>query len=152
MKKIVCRAVTMLLAAPLLALCAPASAAWFLKMDTIPGESTDANHRDWIELQTVSWRNTNLNGCPTLGTGQAVLTKAMDKASPLLAQSARAGRLLGTATIEQTGPGAQALTIELQNILISGISASKGSDRPMESISLKFAAYRVSPNKCAPER
>jgi type VI secretion system secreted protein Hcp len=51
--KITSALLTIFFAAVLLA-AGPASAAWFLKIDGIPGESSDPTHRDWIEVQGFS--------------------------------------------------------------------------------------------------
>ena len=55
-----------------------ASAAWFLKIDDMSGQSTDPNHRGWIELDSF-----NLGGQThaTLVPGQAAAAKNAAKGS-----------------------------------------------------------------------
>lgn len=41
---------------------------WFLKVDGIPGESTDAAHKDEIDVESWSWGVANATS-PATGTG-----------------------------------------------------------------------------------
>ncbi len=67
----------------------------FLKIDTIPGESTDEKHKDWISIlsyqhqitQTAAGSRHDAGGgsAGRVDHGEFVVTKTLDKASPKLA-------------------------------------------------------------------
>lgn len=76
----------------------------FLKIDTIPGESTDDKHKDWIEVLSVSFGATQ-TGTGAVG-GAAGRTEFFDvfaklpvsQASPMLLKAAATGEHLKSAT------------------------------------------------------
>ena len=73
-----------------------------------------------------------------------VITKEIDKASPLLAKIQKTGELLPAVHLifagDLNGDGKQDLyKVTLTDVMISGISISSGGDRPTESISMNFS-------------
>jgi len=66
----------------------------FLRIDGIPGESQDSNHKDWIEIlsyrhgvrQPVSITASSAGGAATerVSFGEFMISKLVDKATPKL--------------------------------------------------------------------
>ena len=92
-----------LLAIGILAWQAPgAKAASFMKIEGIQGESTDKDHRHWIEVESVEWgsmrRPTAASGNrvnrPGRGAGTVSITKHTDKSSAALLQYNSTGKAI----------------------------------------------------------
>ena len=120
----------------------------YMNYGTIKGDVTAAGHEGSIELNSFQWGVSRGISSPTGGSAdreasapsvsELVVTKTMDKASPLLVQQALGGTGQ-TVTIDLvTSSGFTYATYTLENVLISGYSVSSGGDRPTESISLSF--------------
>lgn len=124
----------------------------FLKIEGIPGESTDAKHAD--EIVVTSFRTGFVQQPVTASgaggsAGKAVLqdltlTKWLDKASPLLMLKCAQGTHLPTAVLTVRKAGEDRLEyykITLSDVLISSISSegTSSGDRPTESLSLNFS-------------
>ncbi|MFW6154382.1 MAG: type VI secretion system tube protein Hcp [Planctomycetota bacterium] len=85
----------------------PASAAFdmFMRIDGIPGESMDPQHRNWMQVRTfelvpleeVSFRADG-NGMPA--APEVIITKQLDKSSPKLAMSVLTGVQPASMTID----------------------------------------------------
>lgn len=137
----------------LLLLCAvclavPAQAAFdcFLKLDGIPGESRDAEHKDEIEIESFSMGISR----PPGSTGAAQLSdlnlsKLLDKASPLLMLRCADGKHIPTAVLTCRTVGGDKpvnfYVIRLTDVVVTSVSVSgaAGGDRPIESFSLNYA-------------
>lgn len=61
---------------------------WLLVAPDVPGESTDAGHPDWLDLESVS-----AAGQPPLPGSTITLRRRIDKASPLLFKACATGRI-----------------------------------------------------------
>ena len=127
----------------------------FLKIDGIPGESLDRQHKDEIEIESFSWGLSNTgsigSGGGGAGAGKAVLqdfhfTSKLSKASPLLLKACATGQHLKEAllTVRRGGGegrgGNEYLKIKLSDILVSSLApAGEATDEfPSESFSLNF--------------
>jgi type VI secretion system secreted protein Hcp len=125
----------------------------FIKIDGIEGESTDSNHKGWIELisyysemnQTVSRTASSAGG----GSAERVdfdgfgFTKLLDKASPLLALACAAGTHINTIILELCRAGGDKLTFmqyTMRNCIISSIqtSGTYGENFPSEDLEIDF--------------
>lgn len=98
-------ALTFLLAA---ALSMPAMSAAYLKFDGVDGESTDKDHKQWIEVMSVSQGITSRDAASGLPTGKRqhkpiTITKPIDKSSPLLAKSLADGTHLTNVSVSVDG-------------------------------------------------
>lgn len=132
---------------------------YFLKIEGVPGESADTDHKDWIDVSSFQWGVTR----PVTGAGGArtngppvfkevTVSKWVDKSSPVLMLGVCEGKVYpkveldvvdranGTATDRQ-------MTYTLSNVLVTATQpegASTGSDaRPTESISLNFTKIEM---------
>ena len=119
---------------------------FFLKIEGIDGESADAIHKDWIEISSFSWGETNAGS--SAGTGGKVsiqdfhFVAKLDKASPLLMLACATGQHIQKAqlTCRKNGTNpVEFLTITLEDCLISSFApSSENKTFPTESISLNF--------------
>jgi len=105
----------------------------FLHLEGIPGEVTEENHRDWIAVFDISYGielsgdvgTGGGGGSPTATFSPIVLTKDLDKASPLLAQKCAEGRTIPDATIEcmqSMGGRTVYFRIDLSDVRISQVA------------------------------
>ncbi len=129
---------------------------YFLHIDGIQGESTDAKHKDEIEILSWSWGVTNAG--PPAGTGAGAgagkpkfqdfsFTHKIDKASPVLMQACATGVHLKEATIthRKAGKGQQEfLIIKMNDVIVTALMDGDSSDGgSSETVSLAFAKVDV---------
>jgi type VI secretion system secreted protein Hcp len=134
---------------------APAARAvdMFLKIEGVDGESTNAGHKDWIDIQSWSW---GVSPPSTSGVGSGLATgrlvghvtvvKRIDKATPLLFKRCSDGTVLALATVELARPGGPTyLKYELKEVLVSSIAHGDvdGDGVPEETITLDFTATKL---------
>jgi len=132
------------------------AADYFLEIDGIKGEATDATHKEKIQLQSFSWGCSNAGSFSANsggGAGKAVFqdfsfSMTMNKASPELFQSCATGKHIAKAQLicrKAGGKQEEYLKAHFTDILISsyqtGASAG-GDDLPMDSISFNFAIVK----------
>jgi len=128
----------------------------FLKLDGIPGESFDANHKGEIEILSFSWGVTNTAGSASGGgggTGKASFqdihfSHKVDKASPLLFLKCATGQHIPTAalTVRKAGPvPLEYLKIKMTDVLVSSYSVGGASSgTPTDQFSFNFAKIEFS--------
>jgi type VI secretion system secreted protein Hcp len=131
---------------------------YFLQITGIQGESRDAKHKDWIEVESWSWGVAHIGPAPG-GTG-ADSGKAsfqdfhfatpMSKASPKMFLAVATGQHFKEAKLvgRKVGKAQQEfLTYTLSDVLISSYQtgASESADiSPLDSVSLNAAKVVVS--------
>jgi len=128
----------------------------FLKIATIPGESTDDKHKDWIEILSFHWSASQEPGGPQSMTGahsgqrvdigDFMVVKPLDKASPKLFQSCCTGEHVSDVTVELCKAGGDKqkyMTYKFTNVLVSAVRPggnSQGGDAlPLEEVSFRFS-------------
>jgi len=138
-----------------------ASVDYFLKIDGIPGESSDEGHKDWINLESWSWGATQTGTSGGGGAGKVSVDsfsfgKTVDKASPKLFESLTTGKHLKDATLElclSNEVGSRSLcylTIKLSDVLVSSYQiGGSGGDVPTDQFSLNFSKieFEYTPQK-----
>ena len=125
---------------------------YFLKFDGIKGESTDAKHKDEIDVLSWSWGVSHAGGMGQGGGGgegrasfhDFNLTHQVDKASPVLMKACATGEHLkdATITVRKAGKGQQEhLVITMTDVLVTSVSTSVSveGDATIESVALVFA-------------
>jgi len=167
MKKKMLAAMTAILtcAAPL----APAASDYLLELDGIKGESSDAVHKDAIEIESFSWGASNPTASAGSGGGAGkvsfqdlLFTTKVSKASPQLLMACATGTPIRKATLflRKTGGQQEAgeqtyLKYELENVKITSyaISGSSGASAtgavtaeslPADSIRISFTRLTIS--------
>lgn len=127
--------------AAVLAGTAPATlAAIFLFIPGVPGSSTDEKHPNWVALSSLQL------GVANRVCSEFVVTKAIDRSSPVLSTSALLGGVYPTMTLDLTNDGAlprSYLTYVLSNVSVTSVSQSTGGDLISESVSLSVASASI---------
>lgn len=130
---------------------------YFLKIDSIPGESTDKAHGKEIDLQSWSWGESNSGKHDSGGGGGAGkvamqdfhFTMKVNKSSPKLFLACATGQHIKEAllTCRKAGKEQQEyLKIKFSDLLVSSYQTggSGGAEVPVEQISFNFAKIEVS--------
>ena len=129
---------------------------YFLKIDGIPGESTDAKHKDEIEVLSWSWGETQETAVSPgggAGTGRVAMTDLhvsanFTKASPQLLLACASGKHLKSAILtgRKAGKAQQEyLSFSLTDVLVSGYQTGAAEVKgPLDSISLNFSKIELS--------
>jgi type VI secretion system secreted protein Hcp len=125
---------------------------YFLKIEGIPGESTDKSHADEIDLESWSWGETQLGTSSGMGGGGAGKVSMQDfhfvmrhnKASPLLLKACATGQHIPEAKLtcrKAGGEQQEYMTITLTDLLVSSYQTggSNGDVIPTDQISLNFS-------------
>lgn len=125
----------------------------FLKLGDIVGESIEARHLGWIEIESFSWGVTQSGSFASGGgggTGKASFqdihfTSSTQKSSPLIAKACATGSHFPKAElsfIKEAQGGFEFMKFEFTDVLVSSFQlggSSHGEDRPTDSFSLNFA-------------
>jgi len=114
----------------------------FLKIDGIPGESTDDKHKDWIEVlsfnhgmtQPSSATASSVGGAPTerVNIQDFSVVKHIDKASPKLYEFCCSGKVSANVTLELCRAGGDKLKyleVKMENAIISGVHPGGAAGR-----------------------
>lgn len=130
----------------------------YLQIEGIKGESTDEKHKDWIEVAHVvsAVHQPRAESVSTAGghtSGRASLSdltfkKLTDMSSPILKQHCAMGKTIPKARLEfmrADGDGKPICyyKIELENLMISGITSDSGSGGIMtEMVHIAYAKIK----------
>jgi type VI secretion system secreted protein Hcp len=127
---------------------------YFLKIDSILGESHDAHHQDEIEVISFSWGETNSG--PPSGTGGAAakvdmqdfhFTALTSRASPKLMLLCANGKHVTSAVLVARRPGAaqqEFLKLTFSDVTVSSYQISgHEQDVPFDEVSLGFAKVQI---------
>ena len=131
---------------------------YFLKIETVPGESTDEKHKGEIDLESWSWGQANSGSHAGGGGGGAGkvsmqdfnFTMKINKASPKLFLACACGEHIPSAvlTCRKAGKTAQEyLKIKFTDLLISSYQTggSAGSTVvPVDQIAFNFSKIEIS--------
>ena len=125
---------------------------YFLKIEGIDGESTDAKHKGEIEVESWSWGETQSGTMGKGGGGGAGkvdmqdfhFTMRINKASPTLMLNCASGKHISKATLvcrKAGGKQEEFLKLNFSDILISSFQTggSNGAEVPTDQVSLNFA-------------
>ena len=126
---------------------------YLLEIDGIKGESSDAKHKETIEVSSFSWGVSNAGSFAAGGGGGAGkasfqdlhFTSTVNKASPLLAKACATGQHIKKATLfvrKAGGDQQDYYVIKLEDILCSSYQSggSEGSSAlPTDQFSLNYA-------------
>ena len=124
----------------------------YLKVGWILGESTEINHKDWIEILAFNWSETMQTGGETSSRPipkEFHFVKIFDRSSPSLLSCLNKGQLLNTATLEVTKPvvGNQVLFIRyvFTNVLITSyqMSGDIKNSGVIDEFSISFTKLKV---------
>src|SRR4051812_28230983 len=132
----------------------------FLQLDPIKGESTDAKHKDQIDVLSWSWGLTQ-SGSFHSGTGGGAgkvsvqdlsFTHYIDKASTDLLQACTTGQHInkGTLTVRKAGgkDALEYLKVTLEDVLVTSVhnGGHSGDERIKGKVSFKFPEIKGEDN------
>jgi len=133
----------------------------FVKIDGIPGESTDENHKEWIEILDYRHDLEQPGGSQVSRAGGRTgarvnisdfhITKVIDKATPTLALYCCDGKHIPRVLLElctATGTKHTYMRYTIEDVIIAAVTAvrkdntlsavDEGLVRPLEEVSFKF--------------
>lgn len=131
---------------------------YFLELEGIKGESTDAKHQGWLEIETWAWGETQEGAGSRSTSGAAsrgrvsmqdiAFTKQEDKASPQLMLYCASGKHIKKATLHihrATGKKEKYLEFVFSDSIVTSYqtSATTIDVLPMDSFTLNFAKIEV---------
>lgn len=132
---------------------------YFLSLDGIVGDSTDAQHKDQISLLSYSWsKDAPALQMPTTvgggggGTGKVnvhdvYFTSTLSKASPLLMEAVATGKHIpnGTLYVRKAGKNRQEFyQIKLSDVIVTSYkTGAANNSMPTDEFSVDFAKYQV---------
>ena len=130
---------------------------YFLKINGIPGESTDDKHKDEIDIESWSWGETNSGSHAYGGGGGAgkvamedfTFTMRVNKASPKLFLACATGQHIPDALLICRKAGKQQqeyLKIKFTDLLVSSYKTggSPSDVVPTDQIAFNFAKLEIS--------
>ena len=129
---------------------------FFLKFDGIKGESTDAKHKDEVDVETWSWGETHVSGGPGGGGGAGRVaiqdfhfTMRQNTASVGLMQACATGQHIKIAALTGRRAGKEQqeyLTFKFYDVLVSAFETG-GSEHadtaPVDQVAFNFAKIEV---------
>ncbi len=127
----------------------------FLKIEGVPGESTDDKHKDWIELLSYNHGVSQMgSGAVSSGGGRSAercdhsdftVVKTLDKASPKLALFCCNGTHIGKVNVElcrAAGDKTKYMEYAMSDVIVSsarpGGSAGGGEALPLEEVTFNY--------------
>jgi len=131
----------------------------FLKIDGIPGESTDDVHKEWIEILSYSHGITQPTSSTASSAGGAgaercqhqdfVIVKYLDMASPKLYEYCSSGKHVKEVILElwrAGGDKVKYMEVKMEEVIISSVALGgngKGGDSlPTESVSFNYGRIK----------
>ena len=129
---------------------------YFLRIDGIPGESTDKKHAGEIDVESFSWGEAQTGPIGVGGGGGAGkvqiqdlhVTAPVSKASPLLILACASGTHVKSAVLSARRAGKKAaddfLTFSLSDVLVRSYQiAGSEAEPPRDAVSLAFAKIEI---------
>jgi type VI secretion system secreted protein Hcp len=129
----------------------------YLQVAGVKGESTDSEHKDWIEILSYEHTITQPASATANSTGGTtgrckhepfVISKYVDLASPLLYQLCCSGKHVDKVVLELMRSSGDSrvkyLAVEMDQVVIAKVapSSSKADDLPTESISFDYGVIK----------
>jgi type VI secretion system secreted protein Hcp len=115
----------------------------FLKIDGIPGESTDDKHKDWIEILSYNQGMTQPSSATASSAGGGTtervtmqdfsVVKHLDKASPKLYELCCTGKHIANVTLELCRAGGDKvkyMEVKMEQVIISGVQPGGAAGAP----------------------
>jgi len=128
----------------------------YMQIDGLKGESTDSEHKDWIELLSFNHSITQPASATANSAGGGTtarcqhqdysVTKYVDLASPKLYEMCSSGKAIKSVTIEMMRASGDArvkyMVVAMEQVVISHVAPAGGGDFPTESISFNYGTIK----------
>jgi type VI secretion system secreted protein Hcp len=133
----------------------------YLQVDGVLGESLDARHKDWIEIEATSFGAARVfsawdphANADSAGIGEVIVLKYLDRASADLLRMSIEGRHIMQVLIEAYRPEADAkalLHLRLEDVVVSSFrhGARSSQPRPLEEVGFRLRTKMFS-STCPP--
>lgn len=131
---------------------------YFLKLDSINGESADQNFKNQISVLSFSWggtQTTSVAGTGGSGAGKVSLdefsvTKYYDSSSPEIFKAMLKGTHITNGTLSAVKSGADGkafLTITFTELFVTAQHISASTEIPTETVSFSYNTIKVDYSK-----
>jgi type VI secretion system secreted protein Hcp len=125
----------------------------FLQVDGVKGESADANHSGFIDIQSLSWGASQAASISGGGAGAGkvsfsdlTITAPMDSATPTLLKFCSSGKHISKIKVSVCKAGGTQVehsTIVLSDVLVTGTQFTGTSGGESMSVNYSFQAAKV---------
>ncbi len=132
----------------------------FLKVATVPGESTDDKHKEWIEVLSFSWGVSQPSAGARSSGGAASsqradfndfsIVKTLDKASPKLALACAGGEHINEVKLElcrATEDKLKYMEYKMSDVIVRSVrpggAAQGGEALPLEEVSFNYGKIEL---------
>jgi type VI secretion system secreted protein Hcp len=132
----------------------------FLKIATVPGESTDDKHKDWIEILSFNWGVSQPRSGSASGGGAQTreradftdfsIVHALDMASPKLMAHCCGGDHIKEVSLELCKAGGDKqkyMVYKMSDVVVTGVrpgGSSQGGDNvPLEEVSFAYSKIEL---------
>ena len=128
---------------------------YYLKLDGIQGEATDADFKDQINLLSFSWGGNQVSSAGTRSAGSGAgkvelsdfsVTKHYDKSSPQLFKALCAGAHTATGVLSAVKAGAGGkhfLKLSFEELFVTSLHVSATDELPTESVSFSYKQIKI---------
>lgn len=127
----------------------------FLRIDGITGESQDANHKGWINIDSFTWGAVQPGAMSTGGGGGAgkvqyrdlSIQTSIDKATPAILRYTSNGKHISKVELSACKAGGSQVEyfrITLEDVLITSVSYNGASRKDSIGMTYQFQAAKIS--------
>jgi type VI secretion system secreted protein Hcp len=121
----------------------------YVQIDGIKGESTDQDHKDWIEVLSVG-QSISQSASPTTGGGGRArsqhepftITNQVDLASPKLYEACSSGKHIKNVTIEMMRTSGDKrikyMVVVLKEVIISHVATSGSGENLTDTVGFNY--------------
>ena len=128
--------------------------AMYLKIEGVSGESKDAQHKEWTDIQSFSWGVTQPGSMSVGGgggTGKAsfndlYVVARIDRSAPAVLKHCATGKHLGKAELSICKAGGEQIEysrITLEDVLVTSVQYKGEQDGDAMMVSYAFQAAKV---------
>lgn len=126
----------------------------FMRIDGVTGESKDAHHKNWIDVQNFTWGATQPNTLTTGGGGGAgkvnfhdlKVTAPIDKAAPTILKHSAIGRHIPKLEISVCKAGGEQIEysrITLDDVMVTGVEFDGQKTNEVLWVTYSFQAVKL---------
>jgi type VI secretion system secreted protein Hcp len=123
----------------------------FMFVPGVPGDSTDAQHPNWIDVLSLSQGATSSR--KAVACSDVSVSKFLDRSGPALWAAAATGQVFAEIHLEIVKGGDSPVVIydiRLNNAKVMSTQTSSSSELPMESVSFSLQSITLTFNKQSP--